>query len=170
MGRKKRPLSSDLTPVGEIEVLARRSLGDGRYGPIIWTDTFKNAVLTGGKEALARSLAGDIGQAYDFYVCKMLFGTNGQDGGGRPRVVDPGRNALFGPTAAAKAVSAVVDPNVRGRAIFTSVLLETDAIGETINELALQMYNGDLYSMATRGGIAKDALTQLTFRWKVAFL
>lgn len=164
MARRNRPLASDVTPVGEIDVTASRN------GRVIWTETFRNAVLTTGKQALAKSLAGDIGEAYDFYVCKMLFGTNGQDGGGKPKVVNADRTALFGPVAVAKAVSAVVDPNVRSRVIFTSILLEDDAVGETINELALQMYNGDLYSMATRGGIAKDALTQLTFNWKVNFL
>jgi len=160
----RRKLASDVTAVGEIDVVARRN------GKVLWTDTVKNAVLTTGKQALARSLAGDIGQAYDFYVCKMLFGTNGTDGGGKPKIVNVDRTALFGPVAVAKAVSAIVDPNVRSRVIFTAVLLDSDAVGETINELALQMYNGDLYSMATRGGIAKDALTQLTFNWKVNFL
>src|SRR4051812_46696797 len=122
--------------VGEIEVrVEKRGLG------LVDVLHFRNTVLTGGKVAIAKSLAGDIGSAYDFYICKMLFGTNGVDGGNTPKVIDPDRTSLFGPTLLAKNVSALVDPNVRGRVIFTAVLLYSDANGYDLSEYALQMYN-----------------------------
>lgn len=151
--------------VGEIEVRVEKR-GKGLVDVV----HFKNTVLTAGKVAVAKSLAGDIGTAYDFYICKMLFGTNGIDGGGSPKVVDPDRTSLFGPVLLTKNVSAVVDPNVRGRVIFTSVLLYSDGNGSDLSEYGLQMYNGELYAMATRGVMHKDADTQLTYLWKVSQL
>ena len=151
--------------VGDIDILVEKK-GVGLVDVI----SFRNTVLTLGKEAIAKSLAGEIGSAYDFHICKMLFGTNGTDGGGTPKVIDPDRTSLFGPTLITKNVSALVDPNVRGRVIFTAVLLYADANGSALNEFALQMYNGDLYSMATRGSVYKDSDTQLTFLWRVTQL
>lgn len=151
--------------IGEIDMIrSRRGRG------IVEVVSFHNAVLVAGKVATAKSLAGDIGSSYDFYICKMLFGTNGVDGGGIPKSVDPSRTALFGPVAVTKNAMAIVDESVPGRAIFTSTLLYSDGNGMALNEFALQMYNGDLYSMATRESTYKDSDEQLTFIWKLTML
>lgn len=125
-----------------------------------------NAVLNTGKRALAKSLANVIGNKFTFFISKMLFG----DGGtlnGVPRYVDAGRNGLFGLTKATKPVIASLDPNQKALVIFTSVLSYDDANDAPVNEMALQMDNGELYSMVTFADLNKTNLLQITFNWKI---
>jgi hypothetical protein len=138
---------------------------DGRKEKI----EFKNTILRKGREALAKSLANDLGDTYQFYVNRMLFG----DGGtlnNAPKHVDTNRNGLFGITRASKSVIAQVDPNISSQVIFTAVLNNTDANGYALNEMALQMSNGDLYSMATFLDLNKTDQMQITWNWRISFV
>ncbi len=128
----------------------------------------KNTVLNNGKRALAMSLANQIGNNYEFYISKMLFGDGGTISG-VPKFVDSGRNGLFGITRAVKPVVSSVDP-VGAISIFTSVLTYDDANDVEINEVALQMKNGDLYSMMTFAGFNKTDVIQITFNWRLVML
>jgi len=128
-----------------------------------------NTILSTGKAAVARSLAGEIGSSFTNYVCKMQFGTNGTLSG-VPRYVDAGRNGLFGPNLISKNVTAVIDPDNPATVIFTAILTPGDAVGNTITEMALQMVNGDLYSMVTMGGFTKSGSMQVTLNWRITYL
>lgn len=155
-------MNSELTPKGEIEIIIEYSNGKKE------TRMIENAVLRTGRSALAASLANSFDE-FDFYIHRMLFGDGGTDLSGAPKYVNYSRNGLFGITRANNPVISRIDPESPWQVIFTSVLKYEDANGYSINELALQMYNGDLYSMSTFGGFVKTSIMQLTFNWRVYF-
>ena len=130
---------------------------------------FKNTVLRKGRNALASSLANDIGDSYDFYISRMLFGDGGTNGG-TPKFVNTERNGLFGVTRVSKPVISSVDPNIPYKAIMTSVISFSEGNGYALNEMALQMNNGDLYSMATFSDLNKTSQIQLTYNWYLSFI
>lgn len=130
---------------------------------------YKNAVLQKGREALAASIANQYGDTYEYYITHMLFGNGGTEGG-VPKYVSIARNGLFGITLLSKPVMCVIDPNFPSQVVFNSVVTFDEAIGETINELALQMHNGDIYSMSTMGDISKSGAMQLSWAWRVSFI
>lgn len=129
----------------------------------------KNTILRKGREALASSLANNIGSTYNFYINRMLFGDGGT-AGGTLKVVDSARTGLFGVTRASKPVISSVDTNIPSQVVFTSVLSFDDANGYAINEMALQMSNSDLYSMVTFADLNKTSSMQITFNWRLSFV
>jgi hypothetical protein len=127
---------------------------------------FKNTILKNGRIALAKSLANEIGDTYDFFISRMQFGSSGTTGG-VPKFVNADRNALFGTTELSKPVSASRDES---RVIFTSVITFSELVATTLNEMALQMNNGDLYSMVTFPDFTKTAQMQVTYNWNLQFI
>ena len=131
---------------------------------------FKNTVLSLGREALASSLANQIGEDFDFYISRMLFGDGGTTGD-VPKQVQVDRDGLFGTVQTSKPVIANIDVNNPSQVIFTSVIPYDDpSNGSVLNEMALQMHNGDLYSMATFPGISKTSQMQITWNWRLSFI
>jgi hypothetical protein len=131
--------------------------------------TFRNTILRLGRQALAYSLVNNIGDTYDFFISRMLFGDGGTQGGSI-KFVSTDRNGLFGATRANKPVSSGVDPDQPTQAIFTSVITFQEANGFTLNEMALQMNTGDLYSMATFPDLNKTNQMQITWNWRLSFV
>lgn len=138
---------------------------DGR----VERDEIKNTILKLGREALAKSLANSISSTYDYYINRMIFGDGGTSGG-TLKYVDTQRTGLFGITRASKPVISTVDPTISSQVVFTSVLSFDDANGYALNEMALQMANGDLYSMVTFADLNKTASMQITFNWRLSFV
>lgn len=130
---------------------------------------FKNTILKTGREALAMALANRTGDDFDFFINRMLFGDGGTTGG-VPKSIPADRNGLFGTTRASKPVVANIDPNNSTQVVFTSVLSYEEGNNFTLNEMALQMHSGDLYSMATFPGITKTPQIQVTFKWRLSFI
>jgi hypothetical protein len=130
---------------------------------------YNNIVLNGGKAAIVKSLAGDIGSAFTYYVCKMIFGNNGTSGG-VPRFVDTTRSGLFGSSLLKKNTTSVINDNSPTSVIFVSILTFSDLVGQTINEMGLEMSDGTLYSMVTFGDINKTSSQQITFNWEIALI
>jgi hypothetical protein len=130
---------------------------------------FKNAVLSKGRQALASSLAKSFAGEYNFYISRMIFG-NGGTAGGSKKYVNTNRNGLFGTEVASKPVLSNVDSNMPNQVVFTSVLRFNDANGSPINEMALQMSSGDLYSMVTFPDLNKTSEMQITFNWRLSFV
>jgi hypothetical protein len=130
---------------------------------------FRNTILRTGREALALSLANRVGDDFDFFINRMLFGDGGTTGG-VPKTVAADRNGLFGSTRASKPVIANIDPNNSTQVVFTSVLSYDEGNNFTLNEMALQLHTGDLYSMATFPGITKTPQIQVTFNWRLSFI
>jgi len=156
-------LTDTIHPKGDIEIIVEQE--DGQKETIC----FPNTVLRKGREALAASLANEFGDTYEFFISRMLFGDGGTSGG-TPKFVNTERNGLFGVTQVSKPVVTTIDSNVPSQVVVTSVVTFDEGNGITINELALQMNTGDLYSMATFGGIAKTSIMQLTFNWRLSFI
>lgn len=133
------------------------------------TKCFHNAILRKGREALASSLANEFGSEFNFFINRMLFG----DGGtvtGTPKFVEDSRNGLFGVTQVIKPILSTIDVNNPTQVVFTSVVAFSEGNGFTLNEIALQMNDGDLYSMATFAGIAKTSQMQITWNWRLSFI
>lgn len=129
----------------------------------------KNAVVKTAKEASVLGLVNQIGTSWQFYIDKMIFGINGTSSG-TPKVVEDSRNGLFGTTLLSKSVSSTVNSSSSTQAIFTAVIAFSEGNGNTINEMALQMKNGDLYSMVTFTGIAKTSAMQVILNWRLSFI
>ncbi len=148
---------------GDVDVIIDHK--DGRRD----TFTVRNAILTNAKNAHANALCNDIGETFQYYISNMIFGTNGTLGG-EPKVVEASRNGLFGSTLVNKVVMSTVNPQQLNQAIFTAVIGFDEGNGSIINEMALVMKNGDLYSMVTLGGISKNSTIQITFNWRLTFV
>ena len=151
------------SPIGEIDMIINWK--DGR----VEKRHFTNSVLRTGRQALASSLANDYGDTYDFYISRMLFGDGGTSGGS-PKYVNTDRNGLFGTTQANKTLSSTIDLNYPYQVVFSSVLTYEDANGVAVNEIGLQMNDGDLYSMATFGDISKTSSMQITWNWRISLI
>lgn len=139
-----------------------------RSGEVV-TIEFPNTVLTTGREALAAGLAHNIGDQFNFYITRMLFGDGGTSGGS-VKYVNASRNGLFGVTRASKPVIATVDPNITSQVIFTSVIPFDEANGYALNEMALKMANDNLYSMVTFPDLTKTSQMQITWNWRLSFV
>lgn len=130
---------------------------------------FPNTVLRTGKNVLAKCLTNSVNDPFDFFVERMIFGTNGTSGD-TPRFVDDSRNGLFGPVLLSKSVISDVDESSVGTSIFTAVVTFDEGVGNNLNEMALQLDNGDLFSMVTFPDLGKTSDMQLTWNWTISFL
>lgn len=130
---------------------------------------FKNTILKTGRSALANSLANRIGDDFDFFISRMIFGDGGTTGG-VPKTVNADRNGLFGSKIVDKPVVSNIEVSNESQVIFTSVVSFNEGNGFNLNEMALVMQSGDLYSMATFPGISKTPQMQITFNWKCSFI
>lgn len=148
---------------GDVDVLINYSCG------AVEKMAFKNTILRKGREALAMSLANRIGDDFDFFISRMLFGDGGVVGSS-PKTVQTDRNGLFGTTRVSKPVVSNIDPNNSSQVVLTSVVSFDEGNGFNLNEMALQMNSGDLYSMATFPGITKTQQMQITWNWRLSFI
>lgn len=130
---------------------------------------FNNTILTTGKMALANSLANIVDDVYEYYVNRMIFGTNGTSGDVE-KFVAVSRVGLFGVTRVQKPVISQIDPDNQTQVIFTSVLTFEDGNGHDLSEMALVMANGDLYSMVTFPKLHKTNQMQITFNWRISIV
>ena len=99
----------------------------------------------------------------------MLFGDGGTQSGVK-KYVNAGREGLFGVTRLSKPVISSIDGSIPTQVILTSVIKFDEIIGVTLNEMALQMADGDLYSMTTFADLNKTEDMQLTLNWKLNFV
>ncbi len=124
---------------------------------------FSNAVLTRGRVTLTKFLV----EPQNIFISNMLFGDGGYNDGIK-KTVDPERNSLFGVTRANKSVVAHINQEIPTQAIFTTVLTYQDANGYNLNEMALQLSNGDLFSMTTFPNLGKTDQMQIVWNWQIA--
>lgn len=133
------------------------------------TKYIRNTILRNGRRSLAKALANQIGAEFDFYITRMLFGDGGTNEGVK-KYVNADRSGLFGVTRLSKPVLATIDPTIPTQAIFTTVITFDEAVGVVLSEMALQMANGDLYSMTTFPDLTKTEEMQITFNWRLNFV
>ena len=130
---------------------------------------FNNAILRTGRAALALALSNRVGDDFDFFISKMIFGDGGTNGG-VPKQVGDERSGLFGSARVIRPVISNIDTNNETQVIFTSVIPFDEGNGFELNEMALQLNNGDFYSMATFPGISKTSGMQITWNWRLSFI
>lgn len=152
-----------LTPSGAVYLTI--TWEDGR---VEYRET-KNRILRNGRKNLAKALANDFGSSFEYFITGISFG-NGGTVGNAPRYVDETREGLFGTTLTTKPVISSINPDFPTQVTFTSVLTFEELAGETINEMALKMRNGDYFSMCTYGDITKTSSMQLTWNWRLTFV
>ena len=159
-------VSETQTCIGTVEGIIEHK--DGRKETI----ALQNTVVTTGRAALAMCLANDVGDQFDFFINRMIFGYNGTIASGEPKVVKPERTGLFGPVVSSKPVIANIDYQTSPtQVVFTSVLGFDDVSNEfELSEMALQMYNSDLYSMVTFANLTKTSTMQITWNWRITFV
>ena len=156
--------SNSIKTRGDVQMIINYTSGEQKV------IEFPNTVLYKGREALAASLANKFSGNYDFYINRMIFGTGGTTGG-TTKYVDAGRNGLYcGTPVASKPVISAVDPNIPSQVVLTSVLATGDAVGQTLNEMALQMATGDLYSMVTFPDLTKTDQMSIIWNWTLSFI
>lgn len=130
----------------------------------------RNTVLNKGREALAGMLVNDTHRR-NIFVQNMLFGDGGVDVElNKKKTVPMDQHALFGITRVRKSVLAQLDPSAPNQAIFTAVLRFEDANDVTLNKMALQLNNEDLFSMATFPNLGKTEQMEITFNWRLSFV
>jgi len=156
-------ITEGLKPYGHVQAIIDYKSGEQEV------IEFTNTVLTKGREALAAALANDIGDGFNLYINRMLFGDGGT-AAGTTKFVATSRNGLFGITQASKPVIASVDPNIPSQVIFTSVIAFSEANGAVLNEMALQLATGDFYSMVTFPDLTKTIQMQITWNWRLSFV
>lgn len=156
-------MSEQMKSKGDVEIIAEWKNGDTQriYVP--------NTILMTGRRAMAKVLANDIGEVFSSFVNRMIFGDGGTKNGVK-KFVDAGRQGLFGTTRVSKPVIANVDNSVPTQVIFTSVIRFDEAVGVVLNEMALQLADGDLYSMTTFPDLSKTEEMQITFNWHINFV
>lgn len=130
---------------------------------------FNNTILRTGRSAVASCLANRIGNDFDFFINKMVFGDGGS-AGSVPKKVNDNRTSLFGSAVVVVPVVSNINPENPAQVIFTSTIKYEDGNGYNLNEMALQMNNGDFYSMATFSGFAKASNMQITWIWRLTFI
>lgn len=155
-------LSNEVRTTGDIEIIIDHLDKESERL------AFPNTVLILGRTSLAQVLANEIGANFQLYINRMIFGVNGT-AGGVPKYVDASRTGLFGLTSLSKPVISSVDPTVPTTAVFTSVISYNDAVGLALSEMAIQMANGNLYSMKTFADLNKTNTMALTINWRLNF-
>lgn len=133
------------------------------------TSLVKNKILLGGRRSLAKTIGNLTGGNFQFYIARMLFGVNGTLNGSVKKV-EENRTSLFGPIALAKPVIVSYDEDRPDQVIYTSVINKSELINQTINEIALEMANGELFSMATFGNVTKTGQMAITWNYKIVYL
>jgi hypothetical protein len=156
-------MKESIKPVGNVEMIIDYKSGGQEIRQ------HENAVLKNGRQALAKTLANQLGDDFEFYITRMLFGDGGTQNGVK-KYVNSGRTGLFGTTNLSKPVLANLDSNIATQVIFTSVITYAEADGLVLNEMALQMANSDIYSMVTFADLTKTSDMQITFNWHINFV
>ena len=154
---------STIKPIGSVERIVEYKNGSKEIVK------YSNAVLDKGREALAATLANLVGDTNEFFVARMIFGDGGTTAGAK-KFVNTSRNGLFGVTRLTKPVTALIDDLNPTQAIFTSVITFDEVNSTTLNEMALQMQNNDLYSMITFPDLNKTSEMQITWNWRLNFV
>jgi len=97
---------------GDVQAIVERK--DGAKEVI----EFRNTILQTGREALALSLANMIGDDFDFFVNRMIFGDGGTTGGS-PKVVSADSTGLSAAARVHTPVVANIDAATGTQVIFT---------------------------------------------------
>ena len=128
---------------------------------------FSNTILNSAKARMASFLIHE--NPKPMYITNMLFG-DGAFEAGQNKEVNVAQTSLFGIVRANKEVVRQVDPEIPTQLIFSVTLEHEDANGFTLNEMALQMNDGELFSISTFQNLTKTDQMALDWIWIVNFI
>ncbi len=128
---------------------------------------FNNAALTTGKSVFALTLANQLESPP--YITNMLFGDGGTQNQ-KLQEVRSNRQRMFGITRVSKPVVVHVDPESPTQVEFTAVIEYQEATDQVLNEMALELSNGDLFSMAVFQDLHKTDDMRVSWTWALSFI
>jgi len=128
---------------------------------------FPNLILNSAKVYLTNSIVGNF--KTPVFISTMLFGDGGTEVG-KEKDVDSLQQSLFGITRVKKEVIPQIDPEVPNQAIFSALVEEKDGNGHVLNEMGLQLNNGELFSLATFPDLFKDDQMEIAWSWYICFI
>ena len=126
---------------------------------------FNNQTLNSGKEFLCRCLL----EKSPLFISDMRFGDGGTEDG-TPKEVTPFQETLSGVTRIKKPVVSQIDSEVSTQAIFTIIIGENECNGNVLNEMALELSDGKLFSLSTFADLNKTDDMEITWSWFVCFV
>jgi len=128
---------------------------------------FPNTVLNCAKVRMADFLINESPKP--IHITHVLFG-DGAFEAGEKKEPSPTRTSLFGIVRANKKVVRQVDPEIPTQLIFSITLENEDANGHVLNEMALQMNDGELFSISTFPNLTKTDDFAVDWLWIVNFV
>lgn len=126
---------------------------------------FNNQVLNGGKEFLARCLL----EGSKSHIAHMLFGDGGTSNE-MPKEVLPTQDKLNGIVRVKKSVVSQIDPEVPTQLIFSVIVDESEGNGFSLNEMGLELSDGNLFSLSTFANLNKTDQMEITWSWFVCMI
>lgn len=128
---------------------------------------FKNSPLRQGKSALAQFVCSKDSER--IWITDMIFGDGGVEKNDK-KTVNPNRNTLFGVARVVKPVVCQLDPEDPTKVIVSTILEKDEGNDYVINEMALKLNTGDLFSMATFYNLNKNEQMKLKWTWELLFI
>jgi len=126
---------------------------------------YKNQLLNSGRRFLLSHLM-PRPSSTPIFLKNILFG----DGGtvdGKVRQVVPEMEQLFGVTRMKKEAVVQVNPEISTQLLLTVVVSESEGNDFTLNEMALELSDGTLFSLATFPDFNKTDKMELTWLWSI---
>lgn len=127
---------------------------------------FSNKILDSGRKFLANLL---LNNKDKIHVSHMIFGDGGTENG-NPKEISNEQTSIFGVTRLKKPVFAQIDPDNPMRVIFSITIKEDEGNDSVLNEMALELSDGTLFSMATFPNLNKSNLTEIDWEWDSIFI
>ena len=156
-------IQEDIKTKGSIEIIVKNIKTNK-----IETRYKNNTVLLSGKANMAKCLASEVNDPFDFYINSMEFGTGGLDGG-TPKTVNSDLNSLYTSAGVEVLVGRSWSNSLPQEASFTGTLNSETANGIDLSEAALKMADGTYFSLATFPALSKTSDLQITLNWTIIF-
>jgi len=128
---------------------------------------FPNTLLNSAKVRMADFLINE--NPKPIYITHILFG-DGVFEAGQKKEPNPTQTSLLGIVRASKKVVKQVDPEIPTQLVFSVTLENEDANGHVLNEMALQMNDGELFSISTFPNLTKAEDFAVDWLWVVDFI
>jgi hypothetical protein len=130
--------------------------------------TFKNQLLNPGRRFLLSNLIPRPSSS-PIFIKSILFADGGTHNN-EVRMVEPEMEHPFGVIRMRKEVISQVNPEVPTEALFSVTVGENEGNDFTLNEMGLELSNGDLFSLATFPDFNKTSQMALDWSWSVCFV
>jgi hypothetical protein len=130
--------------------------------------SFQNQLLNGGRRFLISNLL-QRPSSTSIFLKNMLFGDGGAVNDDVKPVV-PEMEQMFGVTRMKKEAVVQINPEIPTQLLLTVIVPENEGNDFALNEMALELSDGTLFSLATFPSFNKTDQMELTWLWSVFFV